>query len=130
MSTAKVSLGVAGNPIAHSLSPDIHCGFARSLGNEVEYQRLCFPLDGFKAGASEFFAAGGSGLNVTIPFKREACDYASRLDPVAEQARARASARAGAANCTPPGPASLSGPARARCQEAEHQLGRMDAARS
>ena len=88
MSTAKVSLGVAGNPVAHSLSPDIHHGFARSLGSEVNYQRLCFPLDGFKAGASKFFAAGGSGLNVTVPFKREACDYASRLDPLAAAAGA------------------------------------------
>ena len=88
MSTAITSLGVAGNPIAHSLSPDIHNRFARSLGSEVDYQRLCFPLDGFKAGASRFFAAGGLGLNVTVPFKREACDYASRLDPLAAAAGA------------------------------------------
>ena len=88
MTTKKVSLGVAGNPVAHSLSPDIHHGFARSLGNEVNYQRLCFPLDGFKVGASKFFAVGGLGLNVTVPFKREACDYASRLDPVAAAAGA------------------------------------------
>ena len=66
MSTAITSLGVAGNPIAHSLSPDIHNRFARSLGSEVDYQRLCFALDGFKAGASRFFAAGGLGLNVTL----------------------------------------------------------------
>jgi shikimate dehydrogenase len=69
MSNAKRTLGVAGNPIAHSLSPDIHHGFARSLGHDVDYQRLCFPLDGFNAGAKEFFATGGLGLNVTVPLK-------------------------------------------------------------
>ena len=88
MSNAKRALGVAGNPIAHSMSPDIHHGFARSLGHDVDYQRLCFPLDGFNTGAKEFFATGGLGLNVTVPFKREAYDYAGTLDPLAAAAGA------------------------------------------
>ena len=88
MSNATITLGVAGNPIAHSMSPDIHHGFARSLGHDVDYQRLCFPLDGFNTGAKEFFATGGLGLNVTVPFKREAYDYAGTLDPLAAAAGA------------------------------------------
>lgn len=88
MSAAKTILGVAGNPIAHSMSPDIHSGFARSLGHDVDYQRLCFPLDGFNAGVTEFFATGGLGLNVTVPFKREAYEYTARLDPLAAAAGA------------------------------------------
>ena len=88
MSAANTNLGVAGNPIAHSMSPDIHHGFARSLGHDVDYQRLCFPLDGFDAGAREFFATGGLGLNVTVPFKREAYEYSARLDPLAAAAGA------------------------------------------
>ena len=88
MSNATITLGVAGNPIAHSMSPDIHHGFARSLGHDVDYQRLSFPLDGFNTGAKEFFATGGLGLNVTVPFKREAYDYAGTLDPLAAAAGA------------------------------------------
>ena len=88
MSTAITNLGVAGNPIAHSMSPDIHHGFARSLGHDVDYQRLCFPLDGFDAGVRGFFATGGLGLNVTVPFKREAYEYSARLDPLAAAAGA------------------------------------------
>lgn len=88
MSNATITLGVVGNPIAHSMSPDIHHGFARSLGHDVDYQRLCFPLDGFNTGAKEFFATGGLGLNVTVPFKREAYDYAGTLDPLAAAAGA------------------------------------------
>ena len=88
MSVANANLGVAGNPIAHSMSPDIHHGFARSLGHDVHYQRLCFPLDGFDAGVREFFATGGLGLNVTVPFKREAYEYSARLDSLAAAAGA------------------------------------------
>ena len=59
---------VIGNPIAHSKSPDIHAAFARQTGQDVEYSRLLAPLDAFRAAAAEFRAAGGRGLNVTLPF--------------------------------------------------------------
>ena len=39
MSQSAQRLGVAGNPIAHSLSPDIHQAFAVSLGDDVVYER-------------------------------------------------------------------------------------------
>ena len=41
-------LGVAGNPIAHSLSPDIHYAFAKSLGIEITYERYLFAHEGFE----------------------------------------------------------------------------------
>lgn len=63
---------VIGNPIAHSKSPPIHAAFAASTGQDMSYERLLAPLDGFKAAVERFAAEGGKGLNVTSPFKLEA----------------------------------------------------------
>jgi shikimate dehydrogenase len=70
---------VIGNPIAHSKSPEIHAAFARATGQELEYGRILAPLDGFAAAVAAFRAAGGRGLNVTLPFKGEACRLATEL---------------------------------------------------
>ena len=70
---------VIGNPIAHSRSPEIHAAFARATGQDLEYTRLLAPLDAFAASVAAFRAAGGRGLNVTLPFKGEACRLATEL---------------------------------------------------
>lgn len=71
---------VIGNPIAHSLSPRIHSLFAAQTGQRLQYDRLLAPLDGFRGTAAAFFASGGLGLNVTVPFKLEAAAWVSELD--------------------------------------------------
>ena len=63
---------VIGHPVAHSKSPLIHAEFARATGQDIEYRRIEAPLDGFRRAVDEFRAAGGKGLNVTLPFKQEA----------------------------------------------------------
>ena len=63
---------VIGNPVAHSKSPSIHAEFARATGQDIEYGRIEAPLDGFAQAVERFRAAGGKGLNVTLPFKQEA----------------------------------------------------------
>ena len=63
---------VIGNPVAHSKSPQIHAAFARSTGQDMIYERLLAPLDGFAATLEQFARAGGLGANVTLPFKLEA----------------------------------------------------------
>lgn len=68
---------VIGNPIAHSKSPIIQNAFAAQTGQDMTYERLLAPLDGFRATVERFAAEGGKGLNVTIPFKLEAFDVAS-----------------------------------------------------
>ncbi len=88
MSHFAYKLGVAGNPIAHSLSPDIHQAFAASLGHDVVYQRYLFDREEFRDGAATFFQQGGVGLNVTVPFKRDAYQFADRLDGLAAAAGA------------------------------------------
>jgi shikimate dehydrogenase len=79
---------VAGNPVAHSRSPDIHARFAAQTGQALVYERLLCPLDGFEASIRRFAAEGGRGCNVTVPFKFEAHALAVRLSPRAALAGA------------------------------------------
>jgi shikimate dehydrogenase len=66
---------VIGNPVGHSLSPDIHQAFARATGHDIVYERILAPLDGFVAAVRKFQDEGGKGLNVTLPFKHEAWNF-------------------------------------------------------
>src|SRR5574340_407174 len=79
---------VFGHPIAHSKSPLIHAAFARQTGQDLSYEAILAPLDGFAASIAAFAAAGGRGANVTVPFKEEAFRLADRLSPRAERAGA------------------------------------------
>ncbi len=79
---------VFGHPIAHSKSPQIHTAFARQTGQDMTYEAILAPLDGFANSVAAFIAAGGRGANVTVPFKEEAFRLASRLSPRAQRAGA------------------------------------------
>ena len=86
--TAPDRYAVIGNPIGHSRSPVIHRAFAAQTGQSLSYDALLGPLDGFTPFVRAFFAGGGRGLNVTLPFKEQAyalCDVRSQR---AEQAGA------------------------------------------
>lgn len=92
---------VFGNPIGHSKSPAIHACFAAQTGQDLVYEALLAPLDGFAAAIAQFMAAGGKGANVTVPFKEEAFRLAQRRTPRAE--------RAGAVNTLAFGPDGIMG---------------------
>lgn len=79
---------VIGQPIAHSRSPFIHAEFARQTGQQVQYEAIAAPLDGFAQAVRAFQAAGGRGMNVTVPFKLEACALADECAPRAQAAGA------------------------------------------
>lgn len=79
---------VIGNPIAHSKSPDIHARFAQQTAQQLTYERLLAPLDGFFETVQTFIANGGKGLNVTVPFKLEAHALATSLTERAKAAGA------------------------------------------
>ncbi|MBF0257076.1 MAG: shikimate dehydrogenase [Gammaproteobacteria bacterium] len=77
---------VIGNPIAHSKSPLIHAAFAAQTGEDIDYGRILG--EDFAADVGAFIAAGGKGLNVTVPFKEQAWALADELSPAAELAGA------------------------------------------
>ena len=79
---------VAGHPISHSKSPAIHKRFAEQSNQKMHYGRLQPALDDFKTAAQSFFAAGGKGMNVTVPFKLDAQTLADVLTPRAQLAGA------------------------------------------
>ena len=63
---------VIGNPIEQSRSPELHHAFAEKMGIELSYQKRLAPMDGFIESMQQFFAQGGVGMNVTVPFKEQA----------------------------------------------------------
>lgn len=79
---------VMGNPIGHSLSPHIHQAFAEQTGQSMLYEAMLVKPDEFSQEVSRFFAEGGKGLNVTVPFKQEAWALAEQLSSDAEVAGA------------------------------------------
>ena len=68
---------VVGNPIAHSKSPLIHAEFARQTDQDMSYKALLVSVDRFAKDVQSFFAHGGRGMNVTLPFKLLAFDLAT-----------------------------------------------------
>ena len=79
---------VVGNPVAHSLSPKIHGEFARQTGEALSYEAIELPVDGFAEGIAELQRQGYRGLNVTVPFKREAWELCHSRSARAETAGA------------------------------------------
>lgn len=79
---------VIGNPIAHSKSPLIHAAFARETEQDLDYGRILGDRDDFPGDVRRFLAAGGRGLNVTVPFKEAAYALADELGPAAASAGA------------------------------------------
>ena len=71
---------VIGNPISHSKSPLIHEAFAKQTNQDISYEPILAPLDGFEATVKDLIASGYKGANVTVPFKFDAykiCDSLS-----------------------------------------------------
>ena len=79
---------VIGNPVSHSLSPRIHAAFARATGEALRYDKLEVPTGEFAAHARRFFDEGGSGANVTLPFKQDAFAWATQRSVRAQAAGA------------------------------------------
>lgn len=79
---------VVGNPIAHSLSPEIHTAFAEQTGQDIAYTKQLVELDQFAQQARQFFSDGGCGLNVTVPFKLDAYEFADQRTERAQTAGA------------------------------------------
>lgn len=79
---SRIRLGVIGNPIAHSKSPQMQQAALDAEGRPLTYVRL---LAGTEAGAFESLLEllaqrGFAGVNVTVPFKKKAFAAAVQAD--------------------------------------------------
>ena len=70
---------VIGSPIDHSLSPKIHSIFAKELGIEITYEAIKVEPIHFDTSVNRLFDEGYAGLNVTLPLKELAFNYADEL---------------------------------------------------
>jgi shikimate dehydrogenase len=79
---------VLGNPVNHSKSPLIHTLFAEQTKQQMSYTAIALEETEFDSFVKQFFADGGGGLNVTIPFKEKAFNIAATCSPRAVLAKA------------------------------------------
>lgn len=79
---------VVGNPISHSLSPQIHSAFAAQSGQDMSYEAIQLNTELFEAQVRELQSGGYLGLNITVPFKQMAWELADKLSPRSRDAGA------------------------------------------
>lgn len=77
--------GVAGFPVAHSRSPQIHAAAYAALGIDAEYQRLPVPPPLFEVTVRALPGSGFSGINVTIPHKHAALEVSDTASDAAKR---------------------------------------------
>lgn len=75
--------GVAGHPVAHSLSPRMHNAAYANLGLDADYQLLPVPPELFDETVRALPGSGFSGINVTIPHKQAALAVADKASQAA-----------------------------------------------
>lgn len=81
----KKLFAVIGDPIAHSMSPQMHNDLFQYYSIDAHYQPLLVNRGSLKEAVSGFKAIGISGFNVTIPHKTEIHLYLDEVDPLARQ---------------------------------------------
>lgn len=79
---------VIGNPISHSKSPIIHAQFAKQTQQDLFYTAINAPINDFAQTLKKFFAEGGQGCNITLPFKQDAWAIVDTRSTRAEMAGA------------------------------------------
>ncbi|MBN1237610.1 MAG: shikimate dehydrogenase [Gammaproteobacteria bacterium] len=80
--------GVVGFPVHHSRSPLIHRLFAQQTAQHLTYELIEAEPGEFEVAVRGFGAAGGRGLNVTVPHKEAAFELAKDLGSEAREAGA------------------------------------------
>jgi shikimate dehydrogenase len=88
ISARTIVAGVAGQPVAHSLSPLLHNAWLEAAGIDGVYVAFAPPADHFQAFAEGLRGGAVRGINVTLPFKEAALSVCHRATPRAEAAEA------------------------------------------
>jgi len=79
---------LVGHPVEHSRSPLIHQLFARQTGQNLSYELIDALPKSFETAVRGFVAAGGKGVNVTVPHKEAATALVDEISEPARTARA------------------------------------------
>jgi shikimate dehydrogenase len=79
---------LVGHPVEHSRSPLIHSLFARQTGENMSYELMDAEPQSFETAVRAFGAAGGKGLNVTVPHKEAAYELVDEISAPADAAGA------------------------------------------
>jgi len=81
---------VVGYPIGHSKSPMIHRLFAEQTQQDLTYEAILVDTDDstFQWSMSDLKNRGYKGLNITVPYKLDAFEYADKLTNRASTAQA------------------------------------------
>ena len=74
---------VIGNPVAHSLSPQLHQPALNKLKLDCRYIRVEVPEEQVNEAFEKMYAAGIRGINVTVPHKLEALEACHQVEPAA-----------------------------------------------
>lgn len=78
-----MKLGIFGRPLGHTMSPRIFKALGRKVGKKISYEAVEVTPGHFAAVMAWARAMGWRGVNITIPFKIEAANYATLMTPTA-----------------------------------------------
>lgn len=79
-----MKLGLVGEKLSHSQSPEIHEEIMKQRGIEGTYELLEFPEETFSRDFNALKGAGYRGVNVTIPYKETVIPL---LDDISQQSK-------------------------------------------
>lgn len=75
--------GVIGNPISHTLSPQIHAMFAKICDVNMAY--VPFHVNELSDAICGAHALGIKGLNITVPYKKDVMPFLLSMDTMAQK---------------------------------------------
>ncbi len=75
--------GIIGNPVHHSMSPEMHNIAFREHGMNSVY--IALPTSHISDGVRGLKALGFKGVSITIPYKQDVIPFVDVIDPVAEK---------------------------------------------
>uniref|UniRef100_UPI0034E05BC5 shikimate dehydrogenase family protein n=1 Tax=Methanohalobium sp. TaxID=2837493 RepID=UPI0034E05BC5 len=80
----KTVFGVFGDPVEHSLSPDMHNAAFSELGTDSIYHAFRVDKKSLEYALNGASAMGFGGVNITVPLKQEAIKFVN-TDPLASR---------------------------------------------
>ena len=86
--TARLFAAVVGDPVEHSLSPELFKRFSEATGRPLVYRKMRVETGHLLRALEQTVHEPWAGWNVTLPHKVAIVEHCTRLDPSAEEAGA------------------------------------------